>query len=141
MLRATRNVLPSLAVATLAMAWLHAAPVSNASAQSQAQPPGLAEPAPNVSDQKLDAAAAAIKQVITIKEDYEQRIEAAAPTEKERVAGEAKTALEKAVTDQGLSVAEYDEILVVAQNSATVRDKIIERLKSKDSPAGSAPKQ
>jgi|EndMetStandDraft_5_1072996.scaffolds.fasta_scaffold401988_2 hypothetical protein len=129
MLRATRNVLPSLTVATLAVAWLHAVPASNASAQSQAQPPGLSEPTPNVSDQKLDAAAAAIKQVITIKEDYEQRIEAAAPTDKERVAGEAKTALEKAVTDQGLSLPEYSAILVVAQNDPEVKEKILQRLR------------
>jgi len=70
-------------------------------AQSQPGTPGLSDQMPDVSDKKLDAAAAAIKQITSVKEDYGQRIEAAEPAEKERIAGEAKTAMTKAVTDQG----------------------------------------
>ena len=35
----------------------------------------------------------------------------------------------KAVTDQGLSVEEYNSILVVAQNNPEVRKKIVERMR------------
>jgi hypothetical protein len=35
----------------------------------------------SIPDQKLDAAAAALEQVANVREDYQQRIEAAAPSE------------------------------------------------------------
>src|SRR6516225_11966997 len=51
------------------------------------------------SDQKLDAVATAIERVASLKQDYQQRIAAAAPSDKERIANEAINALAKAVTD------------------------------------------
>ena len=83
----------------------------------------------NIPDAKLDAAAAAVKSVSTVKDDYEQRIARAPQEDKERIATEGTQALEKAVTDHGLSVAEYTSILEVAQNNPAVRDKILQRLK------------
>jgi predicted TIM-barrel fold metal-dependent hydrolase len=102
-----------------------------AAANAQVQPPstGLSEQTPNISDQKLDAAAAAIEQVASLKQDYQQRIAAAAPADRERIASEAMDALAKAVTDQGLSVEEYDSILEVAQNDPDVREKIRQRIR------------
>jgi hypothetical protein len=67
--------------------------------------------------------------VARVKENYQQRIEAAAPSDKERIADEANNALVKAVTDQGLSVEEYTSILVVAQNDPQVREKIVQRIR------------
>jgi predicted TIM-barrel fold metal-dependent hydrolase len=98
-------------------------------ANAQVQSPGLSDPASNIPDQKLDAAAAAIEQVATLKLDYQQRIAAAAPADKERILNEAVNALAKAVTDQGLSVEEYDSILKVAQNDPDVREKIRQRIR------------
>jgi Domain of unknown function (DUF4168) len=102
-----------------------------AAANAQVQPPstGLSEQTPNISDQKLDAAAAAIEQVASLKQDYQQRIAAAAPADRERIASEAMDALAKAVTDQGLSVEEYDSILEVALNDPDVREKIRQRIR------------
>lgn len=130
MLRAARILMSSLAAAALAVTWLYAVPASSAYAQSQ--PPGLSDQKPNVPDQKLDAAAAAIKQLATVREDYEERINAAEPTDRERIAEEAKAALAKAVTDQGLSLPEYTSILVIAQNDPEVQEKILQRLGSSD---------
>ncbi len=83
----------------------------------------------NISESKLDATAAAIKSVSTVKDDYEQRIARAPDADRDRLAAEGTQALSKAVTDNGLSVAEYTAILEVAQNDPTVRDKILQRLK------------
>jgi hypothetical protein len=104
-------------------------PLAAANAQVQPPSPGLSEQPPNISDQKLDAAAAAIEQVASLKQDYQQRIAAAAPADRERIASEAMDALAKAVTDQGLSVEEYDSILEVAQNDPDVREKIRRRIR------------
>ena len=64
-----------------------------------------------------------------VKQDYEQRIAQASDNDKSRLADEGKQALTKAVTDQGLSVAEYTAIMQVAQNDLAVRDKILQRIK------------
>jgi Domain of unknown function (DUF4168) len=130
MRRVTRIVPRFLTAAILTVAGLYAVPASNVYARSQFQrQPGLSGTAPDVSDQKLDAAAAAIKQIIGIKNEYALRIEAAEPTDRERIAEEAKIALEKAVTDQGLSVPEYNSILVMARNNPQVQEKIRQRVR------------
>ena len=117
-----------IAAAMLAVGWLLSPPAGNA----QAQQPSLSEPAPDISDQKLDATAAAIVRVAVLKEEYQQRINSAPPAERERLAGEAMTALAKAVTDQGLAVEEYSSILEVAQTNSEVREKIRQRIRPSD---------
>ena len=104
-----------------ASSWLALAPTVNAQTQSEpSRPlpttPGLSNPSASIPDNKLDAAAAAVKSVSMVKDDYEQRIAQASESEKLRLADEGKQALTKAVTDQGLSVEEYTAILQVAQN-------------------------
>lgn len=120
--------LPTL---VFAASWIALIPM--ASAQNQSAPsttaPGASDSSANIPDSKLDAAAAAIRNVATVRQDYEQRIDKAPDSEKSRLADEGNQALNKAVTDHGLSVAEYRAILQVAQNNPTVRDKILERLK------------
>ena len=107
-------------------------PRSNRRRRPNAPSPGASDPAPNLSDQKLDAAAAAALRVATLKQDYQQRIAAAPPSEKERIAEEAIGALSKAVTDQGLTVNEYTSILEVAQANPEVREKIRQRIRPSD---------
>jgi uncharacterized protein (DUF1778 family) len=67
--------------------------------------------------------------VATLKQDYQQRIAAAAPDDKKQLLDEAINALAKAVTDQGLSVEEYDSILEVAQNDPSIGEKIRQRIR------------
>ena len=128
-----RQSLRSPTIAALAAIWLFSVPAVNAQDQSppaKAPSPGASNPTPELSDQKLDAAAAAILRVAGLKQDYQQRIATAAPADKERIAEEAFSALAKAVTDQGLSVDEYTSILEVAQADPDVREKIRQRIPS-----------
>jgi ribosome-binding protein aMBF1 (putative translation factor) len=142
MLRAKRTLTPYLTAAILTVGGSCAVPASMAHAQSQtpgaqsetpgaqSQTPGLPGQTKNVSDEKLDAAAAAIKQLAAVRDDYEQRIKDAKPDDQERLAEEAKTALAKAITDQGLSVPEYSSIIVIARNDPEVQEKLLQRLGS-----------
>jgi predicted ATPase with chaperone activity len=109
----------SFAMAVLTAVWLLLVPGANAQNQSAS---------PNISDQKLDAAAAAIDRVASVKQDYQQKIATAAPSDKDRLAGDASNAMKKAVTDQGLSVEEYSTILRVAQNDPGIRERLLQRL-------------
>src|SRR5215471_17023539 len=120
-------MLPVAAAILLIGADLLCAPAVNAQVQSHS--PGATDQPSNIPDQKLDAAAAAIQRVTSLKQDYQQRIAAAAPADKERILNEAIGALEKAVTNQGLSVEEFDSIMTVAQNDPNVLEKIRQRLR------------
>jgi hypothetical protein len=94
----------------------------------QTQPLQTPSSPASISDEKLNAAAVAIGQVATIRQSYESKIAAAPPSDKQRLTKEANDALLKAVTDQGLSVDEYNNIIRTAQNDPTVREKLTQRI-------------
>jgi hypothetical protein len=96
---------------------------------AQSPPPGPSTAAPDLSDQKLNAAAGALKRIASLQKDYRQRIEEA-PAEKERIVAEAHNEFTKAVTEQGLSVEEYASILDAARDDPKIQDKILRRLRS-----------
>jgi vacuolar-type H+-ATPase subunit H len=98
---------------------------------AQSTPPGPSASTPEMLDQKLSAVAAAVKRVAGLQKDYQQRI-AEAPAEKERIIAEANTEFTKAVTDQGLSVEEYDSILDAARDDPEIRKKILQRMSPSD---------
>jgi hypothetical protein len=118
---------PAAAILLLVGTGLFFVPAANAQVQSPS--PGLSDQPPNITEQKLDAAAAAIEQVVSLKQDYQQRIATAAPSDKEGILNEAISALKKAITDQGLSVEEYDSILEVAQSDPEILEKIRQRIR------------
>lgn len=107
------------------------------SAQPPSGSPQQSKPA-NIPDEKIGAAAAALQRVAGIKQDYEKRLAAAQDNDKQKLVDEANSELVKAVTDQGLSVDEYTQIMVVAQNDPQVRDKILQHIprQPSDKPAG-----
>lgn len=118
---------------TLTAAGFALMPIAAAHAQAPSSPPSAptapkAAPA-NISDKKLDATAAAVKNVSAIKSSYDQKLAQAPATEKGKIVDEATNAMTKAVTDQGLSVDEYTAIIEVAQNDPVVRDKLLKRIK------------
>jgi hypothetical protein len=127
MRRNLRRLTQIFAVAALVAAW-H----GSASAQAQAPSPQGAQPAANLSDQKLDQTAAAMQNVVKVKQDYQQRLQSASESDRERITKEASDALKSAVTEQGLSVEEYSSILVVAQSDPEVQKKLLDRIQPKD---------
>ena len=131
MRRPTRVLAAAMVVAAGSILWLPSTEAQTPQPQSpnaQRLSPAQPQQPANIPDQKLDAAAAAMKQVAALRQDYQRKLNSAAPSDQERIAGEANDALQKAVTDQGLSVDEYSSILQVAQNDPDVRQKIIQRL-------------
>ena len=118
----------SFAIAVLSAGWLIAQPAAAQNQPTTPSVPDAAAPNPSVSDQKLDQTAAAIHNVQTVRDNYVQKLSAASPDEKDKIVGEANAALEKAVTDQGLSLDEYNSIIKLAQNDPSVRERIVKRL-------------
>jgi predicted ATPase with chaperone activity len=124
-----------LPAAAVVVAWHLSVPAANAQTSSPApnsSDQSTKDQSANVSDQKLDAAAAALQRVVHLKADYQHRIDSAPASDQQRLAEEGGNALKKAVTDQGLSVEEYSSILTVAQNDPDVRRKILQRIHPAD---------
>jgi hypothetical protein len=113
---------------TLAAAGLLVMPAANAQDKSPSTESAPTTSPASIPDHKLDAAAAAVKRVAVVSDDFENKLAKAPAEEKDRVLGEANAAIAKAVTDQGLSVDEYMTIMNVAQNDPAVRDKLLKRL-------------
>jgi len=123
----SRSWMP-FAGAILSAALLTSIPVANAQTQTPGGQ-GQAAQSPAISDQKLDATATALQKVTSVKQDYQQKLNSASGDEQQRIVSEANDAMSKAVTDQGLSLEEFDSIIRVAQNDPGVREKILKRVK------------
>ena len=132
------RLLQPLAAAALTVSGLIMTPAANAQMSPpqarpeqqspQAQSPQAPSASPTISDEKLNAAAAAIGRVTSIRQSYEPKIAAAPQTDKQRMTEEANDAMKKAVADQGLSVDEYNSIIRTAQNDPSVRQKLSQRI-------------
>jgi Domain of unknown function (DUF4168) len=103
--------------------------IPGAGAQSSSEPPASQSSA-DIPDNKLDAAAVAMRRIASLQQDYRDQIASAPSADRGRIANEASNALTKAVTDQGLSVDEYAKIVDAAQNDLDVRQRILQRLRS-----------
>jgi hypothetical protein len=135
-----RLALPSVTTlaASVAAAALFALPAAAAPGTgSSAAPtppatsaPAAPGPAAHVSDQKLGQAATAMEHVMTLRKSYEQKLDKATPQDKPRIANEGEKALKKAVTDQGLSVDEYNSIIMEARNDPALRQKLLAHVKT-----------
>jgi len=100
---------------------------------AQSNPPGPSSPTADLSDQKLNAVAAALERVASLQNGYRQRIaEAETDAEKERIVAEAHGEFTKAVTDQGLSLEEYASILDVARDDSEIRSKLLQLIRPSD---------
>ena len=128
-----KKSIAGICATALAAVGLLTIPAAQGQQQSPSSPSVPARPtAPmrtDIPDSKLDATAKAVKKISSVKDSYDQKLAQAPATERNKLADEADAAAKKAITEQGLSVDEYTTILEVAQSDATVRDKLIQRLR------------
>lgn len=120
---------PIAACAVPAVAQQSQPPLQGSQSPSRASRPSTVK----IPDEKIGAAANAMQGVATVKKQYQQRMNAASPEQQNRIAEEGQQAIVKAVTDQGLTVDEYNSILETAENDPAVRDKLIGRLQGSGS--------
>ena len=119
--------------------WLSAATIAllgsslglpQAFAQGQQPPANGAPNAPSatISDQKLKEAATAIPQVEGIRQNYQQQLAEAPAGDKQRIQNQAGDEMKKAISDQGLSIPEYNSILQTAQQDPEIRARLIQQM-------------
>jgi hypothetical protein len=124
-------LLPAIAAAATAALFFLSPASAQTPAPSPAQPQQAAPGVPNqkpIPDEKITAAASAMQHVASLRQNYQQQLAAAPPDQQQRIAGEGTEALAKAVTDQGLSIDEYNAILTAAQTDPKVRDQLLQHM-------------
>ena len=82
--------------------------VSVPAANAQTPAPNAQTQSTAIPDQKLDATANALQQVTDVRRTYEEKLSAASGEEQQRIVKEANDAMDKAVTDHGASLAEFE---------------------------------
>jgi hypothetical protein len=115
--------LPPITVPPAAPVIPEPAPQSNSTGE-------LSKKVQNIPEDKLNAAGAALAAVSRVRNDYQQRIAKARPNDKKRLIEQGDNAMQKAITDKGLSIDEYKAILDMAQNDPDLQAKLIERAKA-----------
>jgi hypothetical protein len=79
-----------------------------------------------VPDDTVQKAGVAMHHVLQIRQTYSQRVQAASmPAEKQTLAQQAETETTKAVTDQGLSVQEYNRVLHLAMADPNLKARLL----------------
>lgn len=124
-IKVTRHMLLA-AGALLGIASLPLAPVASCQTKSPNQAQRQSPMSP-ISDQKLRKTAVAVNQIDNLMQTYEQQLANARGAEKDRITKQANDAIVKAITDQGLSIDEYNEVIQAAHNDPAVRARLVQQ--------------
>jgi hypothetical protein len=101
-----------------------------AAAQQQmngaAASPGMAAQGTDMSDATVNKVGAALRNVLQIKQGYSQRMQGASTqAERQEVASQADGAAATAVTQQGLSVDQYNRVLLAARTNPALKQRVL----------------
>jgi hypothetical protein len=116
-----------LVAATTAMLLAAAFP---AVAQQQQVPSAAAAPAQQgqmqMSDTMVTKVGTALRHVTLIRRQYSQQAQAAStPQQKQTLSEQARGDMIKAISDQGLSVQQYDQAIRMAQHDDTLKQRLL----------------
>lgn len=88
------------------------------------KPKALA-PKSNFSEKRLNDFAAAAKEVFAIRQKYAPKFEAASnDADKKQIVQQARGEMEQAIKGKGLTIEQYNEVLVAAKDDQALADKL-----------------
>jgi hypothetical protein len=103
---------------------LGAAPAVAASDEPQ---PGMMAPAAPVPDATIGKAGAALRDVATLQQKYQPKMDqAASPKEKQGLSDQANAEAVQAIQSHGLSVQEYSNVMRTAQNDPKLKQRLLD---------------
>jgi hypothetical protein len=117
-------------IGAIAVAFLGTVAIVPVAAQQPPQPESNATsgttPNATVPDETVARTGAALKLVTEIKKVYMPKVEAApTPDERARLSNQATDAARKAISDQGLTIDQYNNVMELAQADAAMRERLI----------------
>ena len=96
-----------------------------AAPMAQDAKPGATAPKKKFTDKQLNAFVAAAKGVAAVRQKYAPQFQAATDDEsKKKIVGAARQEMEKAIKGQGLTVEQYNEVLVATKDDKALADKL-----------------
>lgn len=100
---------------------------------SAQQAPGTATQGTPVSDAMVNRVGKAIRNVSMIRQQYSQRAEGSkSPQAREELNNDAQRDMAKAVSDQGLTLQQYDQVIQLAQADQKLRQRLLSVAQSND---------
>jgi hypothetical protein len=94
---------------------------------------GSATQAGPLSDAMVHRVGKAIRSVTMIREQYTQRAQASnSPQARQTIDRDAQRDMAKAVTDQGLTLQQYDQVIQMAQADPTLQQRLLSVARSND---------
>jgi hypothetical protein len=119
-------VLAAAFAATIAMP-----AVAQQGGQDAAQPPSATIQQGDLSDAMLQKVGAALRETVTIRQKYAERAQATkSPQEQQALTTQAQTEMVQAISDQGLSVQQYNQVIQMAQADPTLKQRLLSAAQS-----------
>lgn len=99
--------------------------------------PKATAPKSNFSEKRLNDFAAAAKEVFAIRQKYAPKFEAAGnDADKKEIVQQARGEMEQAIKGKGLTIEQYNEVLVAAKDDQALADKLGKLMDELNSPKG-----
>jgi hypothetical protein len=89
-------------------------------------PAALGSPAAQISDGTIGKAGAALRDVATLQQKYQPKMDSASPKEKEGLSQQANAEAVQAIQSHGISVQEYSSVVRTAQSNPDVKQRLLD---------------
>ena len=97
-----------------------------AAAQQPSGAPSGAVSGANMSDATVKKVGAALRQVAQIEQTYSQRLQSAnTPVQKQDISKQASNAAVTAITQQGLTIDQYNQVIQAAQSDPALKQRVL----------------
>jgi hypothetical protein len=97
-----------------------------AAAQPPSGAPSGAVSGANISDATVNKVGAALRQVAQVEQAYSQRLQSATtPGQKQDISKQANDAAVTAITQQGLTIDQYKQVIQAAQSDSALKQRIV----------------
>jgi hypothetical protein len=96
-----------------------------AAAQPPSGAPSGAVSGANMSDATVSKVGAALRQVAQIEQTYSQRLQSATPGQKQDISKQANDAAVTAITQQGLTIDQYKQVIQAAQSDPALKQRVL----------------
>ncbi len=114
------------AVVAAAIAAAVAVPALAQQNGSDAQTPGATIQQGDLSDAMVQKVGTVLRQTVTIRQKYAERAQATKSSqEQQALATEAQTEMVQAISDQGLTVQQYNQVIQMAQADPTLKQRLL----------------
>jgi hypothetical protein len=103
----------------------------NRGAVQTPQTPGATIQQGDLSDAMVQKVGTALRQTVTIRQKYAERAQSTKSSEEQQVlATQAQSEMVQAISDQGLSVEQYNQVIQMAQADPTLKQRLLSAAQS-----------